>query len=360
MTTNTRKKIKYITNPLLFIDPISEITIFNASTGEKYRKVNTIFYDILLFFIDPKDIEDPDVIKKYSSSLLLDLIEKQFLLDVNSEEYHSAHLWEKRNWSRAGYLMFSQLNLAYIEEVSDNRDQNDLITERRNLMSNYGDYSAYPTRHMPTSITDSVDIPIHKPRKIDLDVMKDRSCARHFNDHKVTFESFSKTLSLATNNIREAEQSRNTKDPFFILNSYYSWTIIYVLVQGVEGLQRGVYYYDIENSKLLLCKKGLEDQEISACIQNQNWINGGGFSLLIGSQWERYAWMYRHSRAYMNLLIQLGELSQEFLTVAYNAKLCGWMTPAVTESKANQLCCIDNASRVDILYFMKFGPADKK
>jgi hypothetical protein len=122
----------------------------------------------------------------------------------------------------------------------------------------------------------------------------------------------------------------------------------------VSGVDRGIYFFDVEKMELKLIREGLEDTEVSNCIQGQEWIRGGGFSLLIGADWDRYSWIYRHSRAYINLLVQIGELSQEFLLPAYTKGLAGWMRPAVTESIASSLCQVQD-DNVDLLYFMKFG-----
>ena len=47
----------------------------------------------------------------------------------------------------------------------------------------------------------------------------------------------------------------------------------------------------------------------------------------------RMAWLYRHSRAYLHLLTQVGSLGQELLTAATELGLGGWTSPAVHESR---------------------------
>lgn len=347
---------KYAIHPLLFVNPNSASErLVNVATGDKYTDIDDIFFEILLSAVEPKTIKEIANQAGVTTRLIEDILHKDIILDIDSEKYKSAMLWEKHNWSRAGYLMFSQMNLKYYESVESQKTQVELTEQRRNLMKGYSFDGKYVSRHKPAGTGVEIDIPISRQKPVNVDVLKNRSCSRYFKDKNIGFSAFSKILSRATTYIRKSEKSKKTDDPFFLLNSYYSWTVIYVLVQGVKGVERGVYYYDAERSKLILIKKGINDEDISHCIQGQTWINGGGFSLLIGAHWERYAWIYKHKKTYVNLVIQLGELRQEFITASYDEGLKGWMTPAVTESAANNLCKIDEKSGVDMLYFMKFG-----
>lgn len=98
--------------------------------------------------------------------------------------------------------------------------------------------------------------------------------------------------------------------------------------------RRGVYQYDFDENALLAVGKQPSDEDLAPTIQGQNWIGGGGVSVFVIVQWDRYQWLYRHSRAYLNLLIQIGEFAQELLQAAYQLGLVGWLTPAVSESRA--------------------------
>jgi len=65
-------------------------------------------------------------------------------------------------------------------------------------------------------------------------------------------------------------------------------------------------------------------------------------------------WIYRHSRAYINLLIQAGELGQEIFMAANKYGLGGWGTPAVDEDMAASFLSYDSQQE-DALYFLKIG-----
>lgn len=195
------------------------------------------------------------------------------------------------------------------------------------------------------------------PNEIDLDAMYHRRSYRSFSKRAVPLASLANVLFEATRNIRIAEASKADGDEFYLLNSFYSWLNLYLVVQGVEGLGAGVYQYDPQDHALTdLGLAAVSNEQIGSAIQGQSWIGGGGFCLLIGVQWERYAWIYRHSRAYLNLLIQVGEFAQEVLMSAYSNGLVGWMTPAVGEGDFARLLSLEKGCE-DITYFIKLGEA---
>ena len=66
-------------------------------------------------------------------------------------------------------------------------------------------------------------------------------------------------------------------------------------------------------------------------MQGQGWVLGTGFAVFVVADLRRLAWLYRHSRAYLHLLMQVGALGQELLMAATELGLGGWTSPAVHE-----------------------------
>ena len=347
------QEVKYVTSSFCFFQPdIKGAEMIELKKQARFSDISPLIYEVLWFFINPHTIEN--AIKKGLSKEAIDVcLNENLIIRYNSDEHQSVELWERHNWNRAAYLTFSQLNLEYSEQLKK-KDALDLINQRRAFLKDYEKSNKYPKRFRPQS-NKFIQLSSKKVvRSIDWEAVRQRRSVRGFSKEGVSLESFTELLIDATENVRIAESSKQKGDLYFLLNSFYSWLIIYVVVQGVEGLSPGVYYFDSEKMQLLLVREKVTDKSVSDCIQQQYWIKGGGFCLFIGAHWERYSWIYRHSRAYINLLIQLGEISEEFILAAYSKGLAGWMTPAVTEGKANQLCKISGAT-IDILYFMKFG-----
>ncbi|PLK48572.1 SagB/ThcOx family dehydrogenase [Uliginosibacterium sp. TH139] len=345
-------KKKFVTSPFFMLEASDgTLTAIDLVRNVKYKLLDPRFFDIMHLCVNPVDEEC--MVERYFDQNLIDTaLDIGLLLETPSKTYAETKVWENAYWSRAAYLTFSQLNLAYIEPDASNTALSELSEFRRNHMKSLQDDSAYPARLWHGK--ESVFLP--KPTgtgRIDFDSLLRRRSHRTFLRKPVSLEVLSNVLHESTQSYRDGEKSKESGDTLFYLNSFYTWLNIYVLIQGVDGFSPGVYQYDPISHTLGVIKLGDFNSEIKECIANQGWIEGGGFCIFIGVQWERYSWVYRHSRAYINLLVQIGEFGQELLMHSYKYGLGGWMTPAVNEVKAAWLLGIGEEE--DAMYFMKFG-----
>jgi SagB-type dehydrogenase family enzyme len=188
-----------------------------------------------------------------------------------------------------------------------------------------------------------------------LDSLVARRCVRSFAGDPIPLEVLASILVESTRLLRAAEHSKVDGDPVSLLNSYFAWLQIYIVVQGVDQITRGVYQYDPLGNHLRWVGPARSDDEIAVCVHGQTWIGGGGFCLFAAAQWDRYMWVYRHARAYMNLLVQVGEFGQEVLFPACRLGLGAWMTPAIYESAAARLLALEPLAE-DAVFFLKIGP----
>lgn len=344
----------FVTSPFLVLWPNGVGYRAIELTGQRrLARISPPVLDALWQFLVPQTLEEATQ-AGCAAEVLLATLDEELIIPVESSQFAAAKLWEDRNWTRAAFVTFSQLNLPYAEEHPSQAVLPELTQQRRAAMSRYLNTGQYPARclrrHAP-----AIDLPVPEPRALpDFDALFTRRCVRGFASTAIPLDTFGGVLHEATENVRKAEESRRPGDPYFLLNSFYAWLTMYVAVQGVEQIDRGLYQYDPERHQLRLLRRDVDDKEISACIQHQYWIMGGGFSVFIAVHWARYFWIYRHSRAYLNLVIQLGEIGQEIVMSGYARGLGGWMTPAVTEGRAAALFGLDPAEE-DAMYFMKLG-----
>jgi SagB-type dehydrogenase family enzyme len=148
---------------------------------------------------------------------------------------------------------------------------------------------------------------------------------------------------------------RAAPDPFLLLNSFYSWAHLFVVIQEVEGVAPGAYEYDPEGHALLSAADAPEPAAVLASVQGQRGVLGPGFVIFVVADLRGYAWIYRHSRAYLHILVQVGELGQELLTAATGAGLAGWTTPAVHESRAAAVLGLPADDSTEVLSIVKLG-----
>src|SRR3954471_1746484 len=348
-------EILLVLSPLIFVFPRQhDASVFVATTGSWYRCLSEKASRLLMFFLQPHSMEEA-ILAGHTAMDIQQAMELGLLVRATDPTCAAQFLWEERNWSRLGYLLFSQMDLPYLEPVDSDLSIDSLTEFRRNVITNYARTEAYPERYVPDGCR---IVTLSRPdieASCDLDALFRRRCVRRFSDSPIPLSVFSDLVFRATRNIRTAEAAQSAGDLYQILNSFYSWLEVYVIVQEVEGLPRCVAYYDPVKHALHVISEPISDAEIAATIQHQLWISGGGFCVYAVVNWQRYMWVYRHSRAYLNLLVQLGEFGQEVIQSAYHLGLGGWMTPAITESAAAKLLQIDPIKR-DAMYFLKIGP----
>lgn len=347
---------RLITSPFFFVTPAeTRWQAIEVSRNERFRRLSPKIFEAAQIFLTPRSRTEAEA-AGISSEIIAAAIEVGILVDADDASLTAMGLWEDRNWSRMAYLLFSQQDLSYLEPTNDDPALEDLIRFRRTSIQSYLGASDYKPRHLVSEPLQTISLPAQPRRpEPDLDSLINRRSVRAFSDRPIDIETFAKVLWHSTHFVRIADESKESGDPFYILNSFYTWLEFYVVVQGVDGLHRGVYQYDMNGNKLLAISRDCNDEDLLPCIQHQNWIGGGGFCLFIAVDWMRYLWIYRHARAYVNLIIQLGEIGQEILQTAHRYGLGGWPTPAVHESNCAKLLKLD-MDRRDAMYFIKLGP----
>lgn len=320
---------------------------------QRFSKLSREAFEIQAYFLEPRSAQEA-LEAGYTVGKLEEALEAGILVCAEDPRLPAARLWESRCWSRAAYLLFSQHDLSYREPMDVDLPLSELSELRRRSIRAYQSERPYPEMRFVED-AEPVVLPRCEALPPSLDTMIARRSIRTFTATAVPASSVAGVLWNSTENVRRAEDSKADGDPYYLLNSFYTWLRVYVVIQAVEGIDRGVYQYDPCSHVLRHVSDSAAEDRISACIQHQEWIGGGGFCLFVVVDWERYMWLYRHSRAYINLLIQLGEFGQEVLQAAYALGLGGWMTPAITESKAAELLALDE-EREDAMYFLKIGP----
>lgn len=356
MSTHTSTTTaRLVTSPLFFAHERRGDTVcaLGLSRRARLRSLGLRAWELLHFHLEPRTTQETEA-AGYSAQETAEAVAAGLLVDADTAA--DMFRWEQARWSRAAYLLYSQQDLPYVEPVGEGRKLSSLSEFRRGQIAGFADAEPYPERfRIEPAWTHRLPVPA-EPMTYSLDSMLARRSVRRFAKRTVSEETLGALLHHATAHVRLAEGSKAGGDPYFLLNSFYTWLHVYVVVQGVEGVPNGVYQYDFADNSLLATGRQPSTEEIASTIQGQNWIGGGGVSLFITVQWDRYQWLYRHSRAYLNLLIQLGEFAQELLQAGYQLGLSGWLTPAVSEGRAAELLGLDQVSaEADAMYYMKLG-----
>lgn len=347
------------TSPLTFVRPRQHgASLVVADTGSAYRSLAPEAARLILFALEARS-RDEFVAAGFNEAMLETALEDGMLLAVGDRSAESASLWEASNWSRAAYALFTQFDLDYAESGWGAESLDEHVDGRRSQILRYMEEEPYPARLWLDSIDEPIELPApaNGSSPLRFDRMFARRSARRFRAGPVDFADFAAVLHGAGANVRAAARSQRAGDPFFVLNSFYSWLAPFAIVQGVEHVPERVYQVDLEQGRLVPVAERPDDRSIASTIAGQAWISGGGFCLFVAVDWLRYMWIYRHARAYINLITQIGEFGQEVIQHAASRGLGGWMTPAVDETRAARLIGAEG-SRLDPMYFMKIGAPD--
>ncbi len=341
------------TSPMLFgyCARDGRLAACDARNGGRFRLSSGRAAEIALAFLEPRS--DAAAEQAGFTATELEQARKAGIL-VSGEEAESAELWERSGWSRPAYLMFSQMDIPY-RDSGDPTDDRDALTEvRRAAVDGYQSTQRYPAP-APLAAGAPLELPSPPAPTTRLEGLTSRRSARAFSGSPPGAEQMAGVLHAATHGFRTVAAYREDEDPFRLLNSFLSWAHLFVVVQEVEGAPRGVFEYDWMDHRLLRAADPPTDQALLGCVQGQRWVLGTGFTIFVVADLRGYAWLYRHSRAYLHVLIQVGELGQEILMAATGLGLGGWTTPAVHESRAAAVLGLPPDDAVDALSIVRLG-----
>jgi hypothetical protein len=290
------------TNPLLF----------GHARGPNDVEVSPTTVEIAQYFLEPHTAEEA-----IAAGFELDELETARKVDLvvppDSSSYQAARMWEDRGWSRAAFLMQSALD----------RDPGD------------PDHRPQPDPWLPAAIR-RVSLPsVDLTAPVSLDALVRRRTQRSFADRPLGLEAFSEVLLR--------------------VGGAPSWLDVFVVIQCVGGIDQGVYRYEPADHRLDLARATADEAGVLAAVNFQPWVAGSGACAFLVVQWDRFSALHPGSRAYIDLLIQVGELAQEFLHAVYHVRAGAWGTPALHETASRKLLGIEQPG-IDALYAVKFGP----
>ncbi len=107
---------------------------------------------------------------------------------------------------------------------------------------------------------------------------------------------------------------------------------LYVLVQAVHGLPRGLYHYRPDIHALELVSARRRAVKIERYLPTQHWYQRAGALVFFSAVFKRSIWKYSYARAYRAVLIEAGHLCQTFFLVATWLGLAPFCSMALADS----------------------------
>jgi SagB-type dehydrogenase family enzyme len=342
-----------ITSPMLFAyrGRDGRLAACDARGGGRFRLSGHRAAEIVTAFLEPRSAESAEQ-EGFTAEELREAREAGIL--VSGEEAESLGLWERNGWSRPAFLMFSQMDVPF-REFDDGDDGHEAVaSRRRETIEDYQSADPYP-QPSPLAAGAAIDLPEPPPSSPGLSALTSRRSLRAFSSSPPHIDQMAGVLHAATESFRTFAGDRAGGDPFRLLNSFYSWAHLFAVVQDVEGVPRGVFEYDWMEHRLIESADPPDDEALLACLQGQRWVLGTGFVVFVVADLGGFAWLYRSSRAYLHVLIQVGQLGQELLMAATALGLGGWTSPAVHESRSAGLLGLPDDDALEVLSMVKLA-----
>jgi SagB-type dehydrogenase family enzyme len=342
------------TSPMLFgyRGRSGQLAACDAQTGRRFRIASDRAPEIITAFLEPRTVASAEQ-DGFTREELQQALDAGIL--TSERESESAFIWERNGWSRPAFLTFSQMDIPFREHEDPKADSEAVAARRREAVEEYGGARRDPETKLLArgSELELLPPPPATPR---LSALTSRRSIRAFSPSPPTLEQLSGVLHAATIELRTiAERRENGDDPIRLLDSHFTFAHFFVVVQAVEGIQSGVFEYDWGSHRLVRAADQPTDEALVAAIQGQRWVLGAGFAVFVVADFRRLAWLYRHSRAYLHVLIQAGELGQELLMAATELGLGGWTSPAIHESRTARLLGLPEDDGFEPLSLVKLG-----
>ncbi len=206
-------------------------------------------------------------------------------------------------------------------------------------------YKTYPTAKM-------VALPKEWPNQCltVVDALKRRRSHRHFSPKPASISELS-FLLWASTGIQRKEHGFEFRTAPSAGALYPIET--YIAVNNVEGIERGIYHYNIEAHVLEQLKTGHFGVELSQAALGQEMVDSAPIVFLWTAVFERSKWKYRQ-RAYRYMYLDAGIIGEN---LALTATGIGWGTcqiGAFFDDEINKILGIDGLTE-SVVYLSVAG-----
>ncbi|MDI6104839.1 SagB/ThcOx family dehydrogenase [Actinoplanes sp. NEAU-A12] len=155
-----------------------------------------------------------------------------------------------------------------------------------------------------------------------------RRTGRVYRSEPVPLADFSGLLWYGFARVRYRRERSDPGMPLSLLDSVGSAWDIALAVYGVDGVEPGIYRYDILRHELRLVQAGDHRAAMVDVLQGMHSPETAGWTLGLVADFPRYQWRYRHEHGLRRLWMEAGMIGQELLLLASSYGISTLVTPA--------------------------------
>jgi len=276
------------------------------------------------------------------AAVVADLEKNQILVNADAPfpRTDAVDFWMKRGWLEGLIFHLETRNLEYEDADGHPKNGEDVVAQRlRESIEREGPpsfWKSYPEAR-------SVDLPAPNvpasPEPLAQSLLRRRSNTTPRNK-SMSQEQLSTMLHYGSlENIRLRQQAERTlkTHPENLVQSSFSAIETYFVAFNVEGLEPGLYHYEMPHHRVALVNPEVVRQNLSKMCFGQTLASAGPCTFLFTGVWQRYMYRYRHARAYRNLLVNMAELGQRYLLMATALGFSTFMTPQTLYHEAQRI-----------------------
>jgi SagB-type dehydrogenase family enzyme len=323
--------------------------IFELFLEYKHLEINNIGFLKVLSYIKDGIAQDElssifmrefQLKKQEAQEVINDLIEKKFLVfhGYKEREMKSVKHWIERGWLDALILHLSIKNIDYTDDsINEVNEVNNIyfkdLLGREPFPGIYKKYENGTHIFLP----EPKPLPDDKPFE---EILLSRRSHKNWSNNNFTIQELSNILyyaSFETKRLRSLVQQNIEEEPGVLMNASFSALEVYFFAHDVEGLQEGLYFYDLYDHKVILLKEGHFRKDVAKMCIGQQAAGSGSISFIISCMWERYMYRYRHPMGYRSILINISELAQKLIILCTAFNKSTFLTPALDDELADKL-----------------------
>jgi SagB-type dehydrogenase family enzyme len=215
------------------------------------------------------------------------------------------------------------------------------------------DWDARPEKHKsyenPIRWIDLPE-PKHSGGKGLWDILEHRRTKRTYKQDPLTLELLGQTLWAANGKTREMREAILRTAPS--AGALYPIEI-YIMANRVEGLQRGMYHYDISKHKLAFIKEGDFSDDAALGSLGQAMLAKSGAVIFLSAVIQRCRWKYGQ-RAYRYIYLDAGHVAQNVCLAGDALSLGVCPIGAFYDDELNDILDLDGKEET-VLYALTVG-----
>ncbi|MBI5190995.1 MAG: SagB/ThcOx family dehydrogenase [Nitrospirae bacterium] len=179
------------------------------------------------------------------------------------------------------------------------------------------------------------------------DVLDARRTRRTYRPEPLALGELSQMLWAANGKTKEGREAVLRTAPS--AGALYP-IVLYVMANDVEGLEKGIYHYDVPGHRLVMIREGDYSDAVARAALGQSMLAKAGAVIFLTAIIERTRWKYRQ-RAYRYIYLDAGHIGQNICLAAGGMGLGTCPIGAFYDDELNAVLGLDGTEETVVYAF---------